>query len=259
MQQQQGEHTMIFDAHFHVINPNFPLIENNGYLPDAFSIGDYREKVKDLNIAGGAVVSGSFQGFDQTYLRAALDLLGPTYVGVTQLPISTSDDEIIELDKAGVRAVRFNLFRGGSEDIKHIETMAKRIFDLAKWHIELYIDSQTLPEIQPILNRLPSYGIDHLGISKAGLKHLYKAVEGGAKVKATGFMRVDFEVAAVLKKINSINPGALMFGTDLPGTRASRQFALSDLALLHENFDENAVNNIVWNNAAKFYGLPGSV
>ena len=35
---------------------------------------------------GGAVVSGSFQGFDQSYLLDALDQLGPSFVGVTQLP-----------------------------------------------------------------------------------------------------------------------------------------------------------------------------
>lgn len=61
---------------------------------------------------GGAVVSGSFQGFDQDYLVAALKELGPSYVGVTQLPFSVSAEEILRLHRGGVRAIRFNFKRG---------------------------------------------------------------------------------------------------------------------------------------------------
>ena len=62
-----------FDAHLHIIDPSHPLIENNGYLPDPFTVTDYRARLQRLSdvaveIVGGAVVSGSFQGFDQGYL-----------------------------------------------------------------------------------------------------------------------------------------------------------------------------------------------
>lgn len=62
----------IFDAHCHIIDPQFPLIANNGYLPDPFGVGDYLATVQPLGVQGGAVVSGSFQGFDQGYLLQAL-------------------------------------------------------------------------------------------------------------------------------------------------------------------------------------------
>jgi hypothetical protein len=70
-----------FDAHLHIIDPSHPLIENNGYLPDPFTVTDYRARLQSLpdvgvEIAGGAVVSGSFQGFDQGYLIGALRELG---------------------------------------------------------------------------------------------------------------------------------------------------------------------------------------
>lgn len=86
---------------------------NQGYLPPAFTFQDYLEKTKDLDIRGGAVVSGSFQETDQTYLIDALNQLGTGFVGVTQLRrADTSDAKILELHKAGIRAVRFNLKRG---------------------------------------------------------------------------------------------------------------------------------------------------
>jgi predicted TIM-barrel fold metal-dependent hydrolase len=31
----------LFDAHFHIIDPRFPLIANRGYLPAAFTVADY--------------------------------------------------------------------------------------------------------------------------------------------------------------------------------------------------------------------------
>ena len=107
----------LFDAHFHVIDPTHSLVENNGFMPDAFTAQDYVARVDGLGVGGGAVVSGSFQGFDQGYLTEALAVLGPNFVGVTQLPADVSSKSISELDRAGVRAVRFNLKRGGSAGV----------------------------------------------------------------------------------------------------------------------------------------------
>lgn len=62
----------IFDAHFHIIDFDFPIIENQGYLPPSYDVEDYQNETVDLNVLGGAIVSGSFQGFDQEYLLKAL-------------------------------------------------------------------------------------------------------------------------------------------------------------------------------------------
>ena len=244
---------MIFDAHFHVIDPNYPLVMNQGYLPNAFTVKDYLLATKGLGFKGGAIVSGSFQSFDQTYLISALKALGDNYVGVTQLPITVSDAEILQLHDQGIRAVRFNLYRGGSEKIEHLEHFAKRIYDLAKWHIELYVDSDNLPELEPILSKLPKVCIDHLGLSKTGFNNLLKLVEQGVHVKASGFMRVDFDVAPALVKIYNTNPEALMFGSDLPGTRASRLFSPNDLTLIRDHFSKEAIKKILWDNAISLY------
>src|SRR5215813_3789047 len=96
----------VFDGHFHVIDPRFPLVPNQGYLPERFTVDDYRAR---FAADGGAVVSGSFQAFDQTYLIDALRTLGPGFVGVANIPPGMGDDEIRELDAAGVRAFRLNL------------------------------------------------------------------------------------------------------------------------------------------------------
>ena len=71
----------LFDADLHIINPQFPLEPNAGYLPPSFTVQDYQDRTAHLSVVGGAVVSGSFQGFDQTYLLDALHRLGPGFVG----------------------------------------------------------------------------------------------------------------------------------------------------------------------------------
>jgi len=243
----------LFDSHFHIIDPRFPLIPNNGYLPDTFTCEDYLQHMQGYDLRGGAIVSGSFQGFDQGYLVSALKQLGPAYVGVTNLDESVTEQQIIDLDKIGVRAVRFNLKRGGSESIDKLEIMAKRIYEICKWHIELYIDSSELDTLYNRLVDLPVLSIDHLGLSRNGFKLLLKLVEQGTHVKASGFGRVDFDVAQALKDIYSANPDALMFGTDLPCTRAPRTYNHDDFNLVLDTLGTKAAQKVYYENAFTFY------
>ena len=242
-----------FDCHFHIIDKNFPVVPNQGFMPDAFTSEDYLARVEAIDLCGGAVVSGSFQELDQTYLFHALKVLGPTFVGVTQVPQTISDRELHELNDAGVRAVRFNVKRGGSEDVKHLENFARRVHKLVGWHTELYIDSTDAAGLFDTLVSLPAVSIDHIGLSKAGFPTLLKLAERGVRVKATGFGRVDFDVGSALKELYAANPKALMFGTDLPSTRAPRPYLDSDYTLVLETLGEDKAANVFYKNAIEFY------
>jgi predicted TIM-barrel fold metal-dependent hydrolase len=232
----------VFDAHLHIVDPGFAL--RGSYRPPWFTVDDYLARVAALGVRGGAVVSGSFQGFDQAYLRDALARLGPAFAGVTQLPADVSDAEVLDLDAAGVRAVRFNLVRGGSAGLRDLERLGRRVEELAGWHVELYVDAAELPPV-----RLTRVVVDHLGLSRAGLPALLRAVERGWRVKASGFSRGDLDVPAALRAIAGVDPGALLFGTDLPSTRAPRPFEDDDLALVREVGGARAV----WQNAVALY------
>lgn len=248
----------LFDSHFHVIDKRFPLVANQGYLPGNFSATDYLARTKEYDIAGGAIVSGSFQVFDQDYLLSALTQLGPSFVGVTQLPATVVDEELISLNRAGVRAIRFNLKRGGSEGVKNLEYFAKRVYETVGWHTELYVDAKDLPELHSTLIKLPSVCIDHLGLSKAGFHNLLPLVEKGVFVKATGFSRVDFEVKSAIREIVAINPAALVFGTDLPSTRAPQPYSDNDYFLVIEALGEEMAQKVFYENAVNLY-RPGEI
>ena len=243
----------IFDSHFHIIDFKYPIVENNGYMPPEFTVENYKDRVNKFESLGGAIVSGSFQAFDQSYLNNSLSQFGKEFFGVANIPFNMEEHELNILNKNNVVAVRFNLKRGGSETIDKLEYLSNKLYEQYGWHTELYLDSKDLKEIKKTLKKIKYFSIDHLGLSKSGLKELYNWVEKGIKVKATGFGRIDFNPIEAMKKINKINPEALMFGTDLPSTRAKIPFSYLDIQNITENFDNDDQERIFYKNALKWY------
>jgi predicted TIM-barrel fold metal-dependent hydrolase len=243
----------IFDSHFHIYDKQFPISSNQGFIPEEFTCDDYKKQTQDMNIIGGTIVSSSFQRFDQTYLIAALKKMGPGFVGVTQLPVSTGNEELQRLHRAGIRGVRFNFRRGLSSNMDGLESFAKRIYERFKWHVELYIDSKELQGLFDQILRFPAVVVDHLGLSKTGFPVLLKLIEQGVKVKASGFGRVNFDSVEAIGKLMAIDPQSVIFGTDLPSTRAPRPFQKQDIETIAHTFDEQAACNILYKNALSFY------
>ncbi|WP_411102991.1 amidohydrolase family protein [Streptomyces sp. cmx-4-9] len=136
----------------------------------------------------------------------------------------------------------------------HLDALARRVHEVAGLHTELYVDSRDLPELAATLASLPAVSIDHLGLHTDGLPHLLALVERGVRVKATGFGRVELDVAAAVRAVLAVDPTALMAGTDLPSTRARRPFADQDLDLLAEAAGAHA-DAVLHDNAAAFYRL----
>jgi predicted TIM-barrel fold metal-dependent hydrolase len=243
----------VFDSHFHVIDPRFPLVANQGYTPPPFTLDDYLARARPLGIKGGALVSGSFQAYDQRYLIETLATLGDGWVGVTQIPFDTPDEEMARLAGLGIRALRFNIMRGASADMDEIVSLAKRAHAAAGWHAEFYADAA---ELRPHIDRLaalPRISIDHLGMTEAGLPVVLDLVAAGAWVKATGFGRVSLDVAGALEKIAAQSPNALVFGTDMPSTRARVPFSEGDVALLRRVLGPELGQKAFWDNPVALY------
>lgn len=56
-----------------------------------------------------------------------------------------------------------------------------------------------------------------------------------------------------MKAIHEVNHDALMFGTDLPSTRAKRPFDIKDIHVILEKFDTKNAKRILYENAVKWY------
>jgi len=243
----------IFDCHCHIIDPRYPIIQNQGYTPPVYTLADYRRDSQPLGVTAGAIVSGSFHGNDQSYLRALLPQLGPRWVGVTQLASNTSDEEIASLTRIGVRATRFNVYRGQVDSVDDAVALAQRVHTIGRWHAEMYADAAALRPHVAKLSKLPKLVIDHMGMTAAGLPVILDLVDAGARIKATGFGRVAMDVPKALEAITRRSPDALMFGTDLPSTRAKRPFEPADIRLVKRVLGPELARKALWSNAVATY------
>ena len=251
----RAQQRRLFDSHCHIIDHRFPIVPNQGYTPPNFPLEDYLAQAKPLGVVAGAVVSGSFQANDQTYLMDVLPKLGPAWVGVTQIPNDYPDAEIARLDALGVRAVRFNVFRGRIDSVDDIVALATRCHSVVGWHSEIYADAAALKPHIDRLAKLPKFSIDHLGMNGEGLPVLLDLVAAGWKVKATGFGRVKMDVPKVLEAVAKKSPDALVFGTDIPSTRAARPFETADIDLIERVLGRELAQKAFWDNPLALYRI----
>lgn len=73
--------------------------------------------------------------------------------GVAVIQPTITDEELSNLDQAGVRAIRFNLSFGGTK-IEELGRLASRVNELG-WHVQLVSPGDQLPELESKLLKLP--------------------------------------------------------------------------------------------------------
>ena len=79
----------------------------------------------------------------------------------------------------------------------------------------------------------------------------------GATKRFGGLVAVndlDFDVAEALVALARVNPAAIVFGTDLPSTRAPRPFEPADVQLVHEALGKDGAELVLERNAERIYG-----
>ena len=249
----------IFDTHFHIIDPKFPLVENQGFVPDYYTVNDYLQELEQMSIevTGGAIVSGSFQGYHQDYFAEAINELGENFVGITQLPFDTTNEDIFKLNDVGIKGIRFNLYRGLSASPKEIKELSERVYKLCNWKTEVYLNLQTIDsELLELICSLPQVSIDHLGMHKYSIDQLKKIVNANIPIRLSGFGRVGYERDEIRELITLLyreNPSCLMFGSDLPSTRAKYRFSTKDIELIKETVGKEAQDRIFFLNGEKWY------
>ena len=133
------------DAHCHVFGPAavFPFAPERKYTPcDAskeqlFALRDH------LGFARNVIVQASCHGKDNAALVDALRASGGMARGVAILGEDVGDDELTALDRAGVRAVRFNFVKRLVDSTPHevFERIAARVTRLG-WHVVVYFEAQ---------------------------------------------------------------------------------------------------------------------
>jgi 2-pyrone-4,6-dicarboxylate lactonase len=155
------------DAHCHVFGPGaqFPYAPERRYTPcDAphaklFGLRDF------LGFERNVLVQATCHGADNRALVDALRAAEGRARGVATVAAGTTDGELVALDAAGVRGVRFNFVRRLVDTTPRevLLQIAQRLAPLG-WHVVIYFEAAELPELYGFFASLPTtVVVDHMG------------------------------------------------------------------------------------------------
>jgi predicted TIM-barrel fold metal-dependent hydrolase len=153
------------DTHFHIFESTetYPLSPTRMYDPALSTVEDYRAMAQTIGIERMVVVQASIYGTDNRCLLDSIERLGMKNTrGIAVVDQSISLDVLKDMDRRGVRGIRFNAITGRTP-IEWLPALSKMIEPLG-WHIQLWTNSARLLEIGNILKDVPlPIVIDHMG------------------------------------------------------------------------------------------------
>lgn len=118
-----------------------------------------------MGVARNVIVQATCHGADNSAMVDAVRAAGGRARGIATVRPDIDESELLALDAAGVRGVRFNFVRrlvdASPED--DLQTIAKKVAPLG-WHVVLYFESADLPELEGFFGSLPvPLVVDHMG------------------------------------------------------------------------------------------------
>jgi 2-pyrone-4,6-dicarboxylate lactonase len=157
------------NTHCHV-NSNgmtpFPWSDDRKYDP-AFAPWRKLEALDTfLGFSGEVIVAATCHGTDNSYMLNALKKSKGRALGVAFVDKNISDQELMELDAAGVRGVRYSYVKRltNPPPPEEMVTMANRIKSL-NWHIDLYCEAADLKDLEPNIKAIPVPVVfDHMAV-----------------------------------------------------------------------------------------------
>jgi D-galactarolactone isomerase len=199
-------------------------------MPDNDTVQDYRLLQKRIRTTRVVIVTPRSYVTDNRCTVDAISQFGPNGRGIGVLRPSVTDAELKDLDKGGIRGIRFTIgSKGAVVTIDMLEPLAKRVADLG-WHVQLYMKAEQTVEYADILRRLPTPIVfDHMGALADRL-----TVPQGVDNPAYGVIRELIDKGRTWVKLS----GAY-YGKDGPPT-------YSDATQVAEAFVKAAPERLVW-------------
>ena len=273
------------DSHVHVIGPKrrFPLAPGHRYTPKDAPVGALAVMLKRLGLDRVVIVQPSFYGSDNACLLDAMAQLDNVR-GVAVLPERTPAAELDALQARGVRGLRVNIASAGSASLDAIMkavTAAARLCERHGWHVQMFVDSNAIEPLAPLLTALPVDSVfDHFGLSAPGseggpLRALQRLLESGKVwVKISGAYRIsddpdDARIDPMARALCESNPERIVWGSDWPHTPRHDLQKPGDEESPFQNIDtrgllellprwlkdEKLVQRVLVENPARLYGF----
>lgn len=152
------------NAHLHIIDPIFP---NDGKATkQCGTIKEYKKIAVHLNLDRAVFVQAKTFGKDNTCLINAIQQFGKDKsTGIAVVDNQITEQELLKLDAAGVRGVRFSVWNPNNAVVSFNDCipLSKKIESLG-WNIQLHMSSAQLVAYKKIIREIPCLiVIDHMG------------------------------------------------------------------------------------------------
>jgi 2-pyrone-4,6-dicarboxylate lactonase len=225
------------DTHVHVFEPGYALSPARGYTPPYSTLEDLRRLHATLGIDRVVFTQPSIYGVDNSAIldaMAALNRETPNRArAVVALDMRSTEKQLAELDRAGVRGVRLNTDNKGGMPIAFdaVPELSARIRPFG-WHLEFLFPGKDILELMPVFRSLTipmsiahfAYQPAMAGVRAPGFQALLELVRSGnCWVKISGANRVSRgdlppydDVAPMAHALIEAGPGRVMWGTDWP-------------------------------------------
>lgn len=264
-----------WDAHCHVFGPGdiFPYAPDRSYTPPDAPLERLTQLHNFLGLSRGVIVQASCHGTDNTAMLDAIARSQGRYRGVAIVDGSVTDEQLADLDRQGVRGVRFNFVAhlGGAPDLDVFDRVVHRIRHL-DWHVVLHLDAQDILTYADRIERLQvPFVIDHMGRvrSESGLdqqpfRQLLELMRNPlAWVKVCGAERVSAgrrpfdDAMPFARTLIEAAPDRVLWGTDWPHPNISKDMP-NDGELVDLMFrfcpDAQLREKLLVTNPARLYG-----
>lgn len=165
------------NTHCHV-NSNgmtpFPWSEDRKYDPAFAPWKKLLELDTFLGFSGEVVVAATCHGTDNSYMVNALKNSKGRARGVAFVDKGVGDEELVTLDAAGVRGVRYSYVKRLTnppppQEMVSMAERVRRLRDAGKlksnWHIDLYCEAADLQDLHAVIQTIPIPVVfDHMSV-----------------------------------------------------------------------------------------------
>jgi predicted TIM-barrel fold metal-dependent hydrolase len=222
------------DGHCHIFGPahRFPYAASRTYTPQDAGRETLAALHRHLGFTRAILVQASCHGTDNSAMLDAMQWSKGAWRGVAMVTKDVTDLELVALQQAGVRGVRFNFVAhlGGAPDLKLVEAVIARVTPLG-WHIQLHLDAHDIETYRDFLKRLRvPFIIDHMGRveAKHGLdqkpfrqllelmknEQAWIKVSGPERISSTG--KPFHDAIPFARALIAAAPDRVLWGTDFP-------------------------------------------
>jgi|LakMenEpi03Aug12_release.lakeMendotaPanAssembly.Ray.scaffolds.fasta_scaffold135774_2 predicted TIM-barrel fold metal-dependent hydrolase len=217
-----------WDTHIHVFDGGG--LQGSHYVPPVSTIEMWQHAAAKVGVTHAVLVQPSVYGTDNGVLLAALRATNGTHRGVVVIDPDTSEHELAEMQRLGVRGVRVNLVSPVGNAGVDIDRLAERIAPFG-WHMQFYAAPSHWERIVEIQQRWRlDVVLDHfagmrpgVALSTAEAHNLHTLANNGAWIKCSAIYRLGVTSpfsagTAIANDVLASFRGRVVWGSDWPHT-----------------------------------------